>query len=502
MSTERGDQDATGTRTRTRRSPLTIVSVAAAVLLAGGGGMYLATASDSGHSDGKSGTPGGDGPVPPPLALDGYAGAPAGTGSTPPGIAPGEPDPNGTTYRATGTLPDGPGSAAVYRPGGEVGAGEVTRLARALGLEGTPLRSGDAWRMGGAKDGSGPALRVSVKAPGTWTFSRYAPGTDNCAARTTCAPDTPTDIRADTGKPVSERDAKAAAAPVLKALGQDDAKLDARQLMGAVRVVNAQPEVGGLPTYGWTTGVQIGAGGEVVGGSGQLKAPAKSATYPVLGARETLDLLNKEGSSRVGIGGCATPVPHEDRPEAPCGTGSTTELPQQAAIDVTDATFGLAAQSVAGQQALVPSWLFTVEPRGAGDAFTVTYPAVDPAYLAAPKTPATPQEPAKPAEPPSGNGDTVTSTVPVDWYTVSGSELTLHFTAGVCSTYEASASASGDQVTVKVTGTSEKDAICVAMAVMEKRTVRLDAPLGDRTVVDTHGKAVAKSAPKGTPRVR
>ena len=92
---------------------------------------------------------------------------------------------------------------------------------------------------------------------------------------------------------MSEAVAKKAAAPVLKAVGQDDAKLDASQVMGAQRVVNADPVVGGLPTYGWTTGVTVSAQGEVVGGTGQLKAPVKSDTYPVLSAEKTLGLMNE-----------------------------------------------------------------------------------------------------------------------------------------------------------------------------------------------------------------
>ncbi len=128
---------------------------------------------------------------------------------------------------------------------------------------------------------------------------------------------------------MSEAVAKKAVAPVLKAVGQDDAKLDASQVMGTQRVVNADPVVGGLPTYGWTTGLQVSAQGEVVGGSGQLATPVKSDTYPVLGAEATLALLNEPGAAaspehRMGIGGCASPVPLKDRLEAPCGTATTT----------------------------------------------------------------------------------------------------------------------------------------------------------------------------------
>ena len=194
--------------------------------------------------------------------------------------------------------------------GGSANRAVTELLAKALGVEGKPLSEGGSWRVGSAGDGSGPLLRVNTDAPGAWTFSRFAPGTDNCRKADVCVSGS-----ADGGEPVSEAVARQAAAPVLKALGQDDTKLDAKQLMGAVRVVNADPEVGGLPTYGWTTGLQVGAEGNVVGGSGMLKAPAKSDTYPVVGADEALDLLNEAGGSPDGgggIAGCADPVPLEE----------------------------------------------------------------------------------------------------------------------------------------------------------------------------------------------
>ncbi len=47
--------------------------------------------------------------------------------------------------------------------------------------------------------------------------------------------------------PVSEAAAKKAAAPVLRRWARTTPKLDAGQVMGARRAVNAEPEVGGLP---------------------------------------------------------------------------------------------------------------------------------------------------------------------------------------------------------------------------------------------------------------
>ncbi|MEE1759302.1 hypothetical protein [Streptomyces sp. SP18BB07] len=477
-------------RSQRSRSRLVVASVVAAVLVVGGGGALLASTS-SGGSGGGSGSPGGDG-TPPPLALDGYAGG----GSN--GIAPGEPDPNGVTYRAAGDLPDGPGSAAVHLVKGEVTAAEVARLAKALGVEGKPTAEGEAWRVGAAGDGSGPVLRVNKQAPGTWTFNRYTPGTDNCQKVDVCTSGT-----AEGGDPVSEAVARKAAAPVLKAVGQDDAKLDAGQLMGAVRVVNADPEVGGLPTYGWSTGVQVGADGQVVGGSGNLKSPVKSDTYPVVDAERALELLNGSGqgvdTERGGIGGCTGPVPLAGEngaagesgtvvaDETPCER--TTALPKPEPVTVENAVFGLASHAVDGRPALVPSWMFEVRPAGAGDSYTVTHPAVDPAYLAAPESRSEPTErPGEPGDTPPT--DSSSHKVKVQGYTVDGDELTVSFWGGVCSDYAASVSEEPGEVKVTVTETPREGKVCIMIAKVVERTVSLDEPLGDRKVVGSDGATI------------
>ncbi|MFF8843750.1 hypothetical protein ACF08N_13685 [Streptomyces sp. NPDC015127] len=484
--------DKTHDSPRHRRSPLVVASVAAAVLVAGGGGAYVATAGLGGGTDTAADAKNGaDGPAP-LLSLDAPGGADGSTGS----IAPGEPDPNGggVVYRAADDLPEGPERAAVHRAAGSVTESEVARLAKALGVAGSPQLVGAAWKIGADKDGSGPMLQVNKDAPGTWTFARYgaSPGGDNCLKGKDCpaggsvAPDEP-------GPAVDEAAAKKAAAPVLAAVGQDDAKLDARQLMGAVRVVNADPVVGGLPTYGWTTGIQVGADGQVVGGSGQLKKPVKSHSYPVISADEAVKALNEagKGGGPIGIGGCATPVPHEDkaregeqRPSAPCEPASGTPAPE--VLTIEKAVFGLAAQYVDGRQALVPSWLFQVAAKGQADPFTVTHPAVEPAYL-------------KPAEPPQKD---VTPTdpekkvpsPPAISYSAEGRTLKVTFWGGVCSDYEARATESADQVTVEIVEPNpDPDRVCIAMAKELTESVTLDAPLDGRKVVDAStGKALPR----------
>ncbi|MFG3103241.1 hypothetical protein ACGFZL_22345 [Streptomyces sp. NPDC048182] len=492
MNTERPDHDehadptGTGRPGGRRRSPAVVASVAAAVLLAGAGGAYLATsASGDGRADDKAAAARPTQPTPPPLALDGRP-AEQGGGN---GIAPGEPDPGGVVYRAEGPLPKGPGSAPVYRTGAEVGDAQVARLAKALGVPGAPVARGEEWRVGTARDGSGPLLTVRRQAPGTWTFARYAPGTDDCGTGPVCKGSSAGSAGAGGGTPVSEAAAKKAAAPVLRALGQETAALDTRQVMGAERAVNAEPRVGGLPTYGWTTGLVVGAGGEVVGGSGQLAAPARSDTYPVLDAERTLALLNRPGQGAgpgSGVGGCASPVPLGDDESTSCATVSAGEPGKRETATVESAVFGLAVRTARGRPVLVPSWLFQVRAPGAKDTYTVTHPAVDPAYL----TPAA----ASPSQQPTG-GPGTSRKMHVDGWTSAGRELTVHFTGGVCADYDAAAQESGGEVRVTVTATEHPDEVCIMIAKAYERTVPLERPLGDRTVIGSDGAKVPRYKP-------
>ncbi|SMF31891.1 hypothetical protein [Streptomyces sp. Amel2xC10] len=469
-----------------RRSPLLVASVAAAVLLVGGGGAYL-TAQATGGSGG-SGAPSGDG-TPPALSLDDYAGKATddGTPGDTAGIAPGEPNPYGVTYVADGDLPDGPGTAPVYWATGSVGKDEVARLAKALGVAGTPTADGDAWKVGSGNDGSGPVLRVRREAPGSWTFSRYAPGTDNCTgslAKCTKDPAAPATA------PVSEAAAKKAAAPVLKAVGQEDAELDASQVMGSQRIVNADPAIDGLPSYGWTTGVTVSAQGEVVGADGQLGAPVKGATYPLLSADEALAAMNAAPGTehRMGIGGCASPVPLKDRLESPCGTATDPAATKRETVTVEDAVLGLAPHTSGGRQVLVPTWLFDVKARGAADGYRLTHPAVEPAYLESASA-------SKPSPAPSATPGEDRRDVRVDGYTAEGDELVVSFTGGVCGDYAATAVESGGQVKVTVTETPWKDKVCIMIAKEFHQSVKLDEPLGDRKVVGSDGAAIPLEKP-------
>ncbi|MFS4107624.1 hypothetical protein [Streptomyces sp. PD-S100-1] len=478
-----------GGRSRWGRGPLMAASVAAAVLLVGGGGAYLAAGASDGRTESAASS--GQG-TPPPLVLDGYSAQGTG-GSGTAGIAPGEPDPYGATYRAAGALPAGPGSAPVYTARGEVTRAEAARLAKAFGVEGAPVAEARAWRVGAAKDGSGPVLRVDRQAPGSWTFSRYTPGTDDCKGAT-CGhgPIAPAD------RPVSVAAAEKAVVPVLKAVGQGDAAVDARQVMGAQRAVTAEPRVGGLPTSGWTTDLVVGVRGELVGGSGLLKTPVKGDAYPVLSARKTLDLMNAAPRTdhRMGIGGCASPVPQKDRLEAPCGSSASGGTAEGETLTVDKAVFGLASRTSEGRRTLVPSWLFQVRGAAGQESYTVTYPAVDPRYLAS-SAGASAAPSGSPEPRPSGSGTAapVTKDVPVTAYAVRGDALTVTFEGGVCSDYQVAAREAADRVTVTVTEKRWPDRVCIAIARIYHRTVPLERPLGERKVFGADGDPVPLERP-------
>ncbi|MGW1766911.1 hypothetical protein ACWCQL_22935 [Streptomyces sp. NPDC002073] len=471
----------TGERTtsRKRRPSLTVASIAAAVLLAGGGTAYWATTAYGGQS-----------------AAPAAARTPApGPTTPPPGIAPGEPDPGGggVAYRAAVALPQGPGSAPGYRFAAEVTGAEVARLAAALGIDGAPRLSGGMWRAGVFKDPSGPRLQVNREAPGAWTYTRYqAGGGDDCArGKDTCGPVAPQEGGADpgSGAPVGEAAAKAAAQPVLKAAGLSGAKLDASLVAGAVRVVAADPVVGGLPTHNWQTKVQIGQDGQVVGGSGELAAPVRGPVRDVLTAEQALERLNA-AAPRPRIGGCATPVPDragitdegaardiapdaaQDTSQVPCLPDGTGPAEPTRTEKVTGAVLGLTPGTEGGARQLVPAWLFSVAGQDGGPGHVVAQPA-------AADGPRTPPE---------------TRTVPGFSYAENGRKLTVNFWGGVCSTYALEVREHPRTVAVRVIDTpTDPDRACILIAKEMTLTATLDEPLGTRRVVDaTTGEALPR----------
>ncbi|WP_153456136.1 hypothetical protein [Streptomyces smaragdinus] len=441
---------------RGRLRPVAAVVVALAALLAG-----CVTASGGEPSSSPSPSSSDDGPPVLRLGPDGgglsqWAGVP---------------------LKATGELPGGPSSAPVYATTGAVPAEAVARLARALGVRGEPRRVGGEWRVGSA-------LWVGRAAAGSWTYGRggaavcaYRLGTD-CAGPADPARCESATVCTERVAPVGERAAKAAVAPVLRALGYAGARIDAARTQGASRTVDVDPVLGGLPTSGWRTRLSVGPDGMITQAAGQLTEPVRGDTYPVVGAAQALRALNGARGATAARGAapdCATPVPHASgRVQGkdgglgevqPCARGrKPTPLP------VSGVELGLAVRPVNGSPGLVPSWLFEVPGHG-----TLTWPALPPRYLAS-------DQPSPSAPSPS---PTARRAVTLTSYTAKGSSVTVHFSGSVCSRYTASATETPSEVRILVTGTEKNPgAMCVMIAKEFTSTVNLTEPLGTRALLD------------------
>ncbi len=487
---------------RRRRSQLTVAVVAGAVLVAGGGAYWAASAAD--HTHDQSASDGG----PPPLAIGTGVTGSAGLGTAP-----------GPRVKVTGSLPDGPSSAPVFTPTGQVTRDQVAKLAAALRVSGTVVSQTGLWKVAPSGGGRGPTLQVSKDAPDSWAFARDGAGTacrpaagSVSGAQVCYGAGGPAGGDGTSGGPaVPEATAKRLAAPVLAALGITDATVDASRTVGSVRTVTADPVVGGLPTHGWQTIVQVGPDGVLANGTGRMVPLTRGASYPVVSAQRALDELRKPGNAvappprpcgvmhpgarngsdartDAGTTGGVLPSAGPVRGNAPCVAATPS-------LEVTGARFGLSTQFVQGRQELVPSWLFSTEQPSAGasgpatSAMTLAQPAVDPKFI----TPAGPATPI-PLPSPSGPGAPRTSQERVESYTADGRTLSLRFWGGVCSTYSAKVTAqSGDAVRVRITGTvKDPKQKCVMLAKSVTVKATLDQPLGDRKVYDSaDGHAVA-----------
>lgn len=501
-----------------RRSRMTIVAVAAAVLLAGGGGAYWASASGGGGG-------GASQSALQPLRFDGPGVSTAASGDA-------VPVGGGDTYQLTGTLPKGPDSAPVYTASGGADEAAVRHLASLLGLSGPVTTMGGSWRVGASADGGGPALLVGKDAPSSWSYTRFGappmtarpdgtvetqgsgdPG--NASSSGSSSSSNSSGALTDAPAPVTPQQAMKAAEPLLSGLGLSGAATDASQTIGALRTVDADPVLGGLPTHGWSTTLQVGADGLITSGSGRLTPLAKGDTYPVVTATTALKELNAKAHARpmgaTGTDVCRQPVPTMT-PLAPGTAGSDLRRtepclpPQQHSVQVRGAVFGLSSQFVDGRQTLVPSWLFDTAQAGVKTSSVVAQPAVDPKYITygggvtAPGGPSglpvmpVPVNPGGPVRTGPGQPSDPQAPRPVTFsaYQAKGTTLTVTFYGGLCGTYKASADESATQVRVRVTETPAKPGkVCPMIEKALTAQVTLDQPLGTRTVVDaTDGQPV------------
>jgi hypothetical protein len=451
---------------------------------------------------------GDGGPVPLAIGTVGSGGAVAADAA---GARSGAP----SGFTLDGSLPDGPASAAVLRYAEDsVDAAQVTALAAALGLSGDPVREAHGWELSTA-DGL-----LRVRGDGEWSYSReglpcpaYAVdvtspdggGGVSCATAEPAGGDKPgvDPVRELDATPPGDAAALSAAEPLLAAAG----------VVGDPRVqswpgsptasVQVDPVVAGLPTSGVRTVVDVDDEG-ILGALGRLGDPAEGPAYPILSAQKTFDRL---ASLPIAMPAIACPESVDGRPN-PCPTPTP--------MSITGATLGLQLAYDAGEPVLVPAWLFTVadsdepvamvavvddfltDPTGGDDPVSGSGSSgSEPGSGGATDTPVAP--PSDPAGSGDGSGSapdpgtapepvpgTGPLSAPVEKAILKGRTLTLVGWGGACADYAAIADESADSVTVQIVGKSTigPDQACIEIALELRLEVTLEAPLGDRTVID------------------
>jgi hypothetical protein len=325
--------------------PLVAVTVLAVLI---GGGYAL-----RGGQNGAAGD--GGGATPTLLRLAGYRPPTAG-------------HPGYNLFHLAGDLPDGPRDAAVrwLTAPDDVAVG---RLAKTLGLRG-PRTSTDGASIYTTDAAS---LRVQEGPGGQWQYVSAAFSNGSVACPPLPTPVATVDqpgrtVTCDVAVPVPlPAVARAAARPVLEAVGIDPDSAVVRAGQGAV-VDN--PMVENLPTNGLTTTVRV-IGTRVSSADGYLGGWSAGSTYPVISAPAAWRQLARLPMARPLIG-CREPQPAGIDPMI-CG----------GPITVTGARFGLSLHEENGRPLLVPSWLFDV--GGSDNVLSVV--AVDPRYLAQPPIP-------------------------------------------------------------------------------------------------------------------
>ncbi|WP_225850822.1 hypothetical protein [Streptomyces sp. HPF1205] len=536
-----------------RRSRLVVACVAAAVLLAGGGGAWWAAAAGGGSSDAGGNRPSGNGEPRDASAPEGWPVAGAVYKLT--GTLPAHGPKSAPVYRPSGRVGQdevrrlatalglsGPvvDDQGFWRVGTAPGTGTGPVLT--VGKEGPATWSylraappvphmrpdatgnqgpaaspapGGAGPASGASTSSHPGSGASVSSGPAAAASSGASAPDVAAAPSAVATPAPaprntvityTAKAADPAEPpVSEAKAMSVAAPVLAELGLSGARTDASRTLGPMRTVTADPVVGGLPTSGWSTQLEIGHDGKLDEGYGRLAPLTAGGTYPVDGAAAAFKRLGAESAATATV--CSAPVPSATHPSddkklplsRPCMSAGSPRT-----MEVRGAAFGLSAQFMSGTQELVPSWLFDVAPSGVRTTSVVAEPAVPAADLSGGSAGTEPGQSgpgrSAPGRTPSpgvnpGGPDMPGPAMPSDpraplhvkptGYRASGTTLTLTFFGGVCDTYKATADESATQVRVNVTATPKPSVrVCPMIARSFTVSVQLKQPLGDRTVVN------------------
>jgi hypothetical protein len=391
--------------------------------------------------------------TPPKLHIAGYQAAGADTAGKAPMAAALNGTPLGVrsifgdTYVLAGSLPDKPTHASVWRwtdvPASQ---DDVVKVGKAVGVTGTPQRHPHGWLLTSAAG----EVRVSDAIGHQWSYARadlltcspYGIDIDNnpngAATSSGCAMAVSPDEQVPNGP--DDAATRAAAASVVSGLGLKGS--EQVSVGSPTSVLMISPVVGGLPTQGIETSIDIDAKG-VRGALGRLAEPASGDDYPLITAKAGFDQLSNRPRIMMGampycgpIGvdggkgirtpqmGVATaasgpsssdlalPSPRPpglvqpsapDLPPAPAmsaapsfgtaepaatpeplGPPTIAPCPSPKPLRVTGATLGLLMSydgDGIGSEVLVPAWFFSIE----GSASPTAEIAVDPSFLEQPQ---------------------------------------------------------------------------------------------------------------------
>ncbi|RMI41044.1 hypothetical protein [Streptomyces triticirhizae] len=437
-----------------------------------------------------------------------------------------------------------------------VDADRVAALAADLGLAGEPEAAGGSWSVVGTPEGTRRgALLVADEAPGHWFYSLDGAVSDGgeVAERPAdpgIAPGEPDpsgslpEENADTDDPdasvssdemppadqppaVSEEVALQAAEPLLSALDLGDGAVDASTVAGPHRLVVAEPVVDGLPVAGMDLVAAVGPDGEVVSASGTLGVPSAGEERAVTDALAALERINEAADTAAArdIGRPCLQQPEPGAlpeaegvepalPDLPCDGQPDAGEPMPATVEL-----GLSLERSAGEPLLVPAWIFRADGAD-GQRHVVGEPAVEHTVSSASADSSGDAgdgasgelgadgdaSDARPGDAGAGEDgaegtDEVAPSEPVEqptaglWvadHSPEATTLTVHFWAGVCDTYEVTATESEDEVVLGVEATNPgSDEVCIMLAEQQSGEVTLQAPVGDRRLVDEQGRTVA-----------
>jgi hypothetical protein len=254
--------------------------------------------------------------------------------------------------------------------------------------------------------------------------------------------------------------------------------------------VQASPRVAGLPTWGYSTQLEVDAEGHIASGSGYLGQPTSGPSYPLVSARAAFDAL-----------------PEQPRTMMLCPAGA--DCPQPVPAEVTGAELGLQLTALADEEAaLLPAWLFTVK----GWPMPLAQAAIEPRFLSLPKDEPVQVDPGlvdpvPPAVPPSHGDPTAPrssfsfdAAFPADEPNVL---IVQYGDSGSCphTNVQPLVKESADSVVVTLEGdTQPGKQICTDDYRQQLVTLKLASPLADRKVIDgSRGEPVAVDRTCGRP---